>query len=97
MPLVAPTAAADDERKCHRDIQRFRSAPGASAYVEGPTTYSWKWDRHDISRAGSAALRREDRSAGAVGRIVPRPGHDVLRVGDDLPVLEVDHRLLCIV
>jgi hypothetical protein len=24
-------------------------------YVEGPTTYSWKWDRHDVSIAGSVA------------------------------------------
>jgi uncharacterized protein (TIGR02246 family) len=24
-------------------------------YVEGPTTYSWEWDRRDVSMAGSAA------------------------------------------
>jgi ketosteroid isomerase-like protein len=24
-------------------------------YVEGPTTYSWQWDRHDISIVGSVA------------------------------------------
>ncbi len=24
-------------------------------YVTGPTTYSWRWDRHDVSAAGSAA------------------------------------------
>jgi uncharacterized protein (TIGR02246 family) len=24
-------------------------------YVEGPTTYSWKWIRHDVSMAGSVA------------------------------------------
>jgi ketosteroid isomerase-like protein len=24
-------------------------------YVEGPTTYSWEWDRHDVSMAGSVA------------------------------------------
>jgi hypothetical protein len=24
-------------------------------YVEGPTTYSWEWDRHDVSVAGSVA------------------------------------------
>ena len=24
-------------------------------YVEGPTTYSWEWDRHDVSTAGSVA------------------------------------------
>ena len=24
-------------------------------YIEGATTYSWKWDRHDVSRAGSVA------------------------------------------
>jgi uncharacterized protein (TIGR02246 family) len=24
-------------------------------YVEGPTTYSWEWDRHDVSIAGSVA------------------------------------------
>jgi ketosteroid isomerase-like protein len=24
-------------------------------YVDGPTTYSWDWDRHDVSTAGSVA------------------------------------------
>jgi uncharacterized protein (TIGR02246 family) len=24
-------------------------------YVDGPTTYSWEWDRHDVSKAGSVA------------------------------------------
>jgi uncharacterized protein (TIGR02246 family) len=24
-------------------------------YVNGPTTYSWNWDRHDVSAAGSVA------------------------------------------
>lgn len=24
-------------------------------YVDGPTTYSWEWDRHDVSTAGSVA------------------------------------------
>jgi ketosteroid isomerase-like protein len=24
-------------------------------YVDGPTTYSWEWDRHDVSIAGSVA------------------------------------------
>ena len=24
-------------------------------YIEGATTYSWKWDRHDVSSAGSVA------------------------------------------
>jgi uncharacterized protein (TIGR02246 family) len=24
-------------------------------YVDGPTTYSWEWDRHDVSAAGSVA------------------------------------------
>jgi ketosteroid isomerase-like protein len=24
-------------------------------YVEGATTYSWKWDRHELSKAGSVA------------------------------------------
>jgi uncharacterized protein (TIGR02246 family) len=24
-------------------------------YTEGPTTYSWEWDRHDVSAAGSVA------------------------------------------
>lgn len=24
-------------------------------YVRGPTTYSWEWDRHDVSIAGSVA------------------------------------------
>jgi hypothetical protein len=24
-------------------------------YVEGPTTYSWQWDRHDISISGAVA------------------------------------------
>ena len=25
------------------------------AYVAGPTTYSWTWDRHEVSTAGTAA------------------------------------------
>jgi uncharacterized protein (TIGR02246 family) len=24
-------------------------------YIQGATTYSWKWDRHDVSNAGSVA------------------------------------------
>jgi uncharacterized protein (TIGR02246 family) len=24
-------------------------------YIRGPTTYSWEWDRHDVSIAGSVA------------------------------------------
>jgi uncharacterized protein (TIGR02246 family) len=24
-------------------------------YVDGPTTYSWEWDRHEVSMVGSAA------------------------------------------
>jgi uncharacterized protein (TIGR02246 family) len=24
-------------------------------YVDGPTTYSWEWDRHDVSTGGSVA------------------------------------------
>jgi hypothetical protein len=24
-------------------------------YIEGPTTYSWEWDRYDFSTAGSVA------------------------------------------
>jgi uncharacterized protein (TIGR02246 family) len=24
-------------------------------YVNGPTTYSWEWDRHDVAAAGSVA------------------------------------------
>lgn len=32
------------------ELRRF-----LDGYVEGPTTYSWEWDRHDVSIAGSVA------------------------------------------
>jgi ketosteroid isomerase-like protein len=32
------------------ELRRF-----LDGYANGPTTYSWKWDRHDVSGAGSVA------------------------------------------
>jgi hypothetical protein len=37
-------------------------------YVRGPTTYSWKWDRHDVSTAASVAwLLAEGTETAAAG------------------------------
>jgi ketosteroid isomerase-like protein len=37
-------------------------------YVEGPTTFSWKWDRHDVSIAASVAwLLAEGTETAAAG------------------------------
>jgi ketosteroid isomerase-like protein len=33
-----------------RELQRF-----LDLYVQGATTYSWEWDRHDVSGAGAVA------------------------------------------
>jgi uncharacterized protein (TIGR02246 family) len=40
-------------------------------YVEGPTTYSWEWDRHDVSIAGSVAwlLARGTETAASEERV----------------------------
>lgn len=39
-------------------------------YVAGPTTYSWKWERHDVSTAGSVAwlLAEGTETAASEGR-----------------------------
>ena len=44
-------------------------------YVEGPTTYSWEWDRHDVSMAGSIAwlLAEGTETAGREERVVQHP------------------------
>ena len=44
-------------------------------YVEGPTTYSWEWDRHDVSMAGSVAwlLAEGTETAVTEERVVQHP------------------------
>ena len=42
-------------------------------YVGGPTTYSWKWERHDVSTAGSVAwLLAQGTETAATGDDVER-------------------------
>jgi uncharacterized protein (TIGR02246 family) len=44
-------------------------------YVEGPTTYSWQWDRHDVSTAGSVAwlLAEGTEAAASEGHVEHHP------------------------
>jgi uncharacterized protein (TIGR02246 family) len=44
-------------------------------YVEGPTTYSWEWDRHEVSMAGSVAwlLAEGVETAATDERVVQHP------------------------
>ena len=44
-------------------------------YVAGATTYSWQWDRHDVSRAGPVAwlLAEGIETAEAGGRLEQHP------------------------
>lgn len=44
-------------------------------YLEGPTTYSWQWDRHDDSTAGSVAwlLAQGTEAASSEGRVEHHP------------------------
>ena len=44
-------------------------------YIEGPTTYSWQWDRHDVSGAGSLAwlLAEGTETATTRGRMQRHP------------------------
>jgi ketosteroid isomerase-like protein len=44
-------------------------------YIEGPTTYSWQWDRHDVSGAGSLAwlLAEGTETAATRGRMQRHP------------------------
>jgi hypothetical protein len=44
-------------------------------YVEGPTRYSWEWDRHDVSVAGSVAwlLAEGVETAAGADRVVRHP------------------------
>lgn len=51
-------------------LQRF-----LGGYVTGPTTYSWEWDRHDVSIAGSVAwlLAEGTETAAAEGGLKQNP------------------------
>jgi len=51
-------------------LQRF-----LDGYVTGPTTYSWEWDRHDVSIAGSVAwlLAEGTETAAAEGGLKQHP------------------------
>ena len=44
-------------------------------YVEGSTTYSWEWDRHDVSIAGSVAwlLAEGTETAASEERVAHHP------------------------
>jgi limonene-1,2-epoxide hydrolase len=44
-------------------------------YVEGPTTYSWQWDRRDVSTAGSVAwlLAEGTETAATEERVLQHP------------------------
>jgi uncharacterized protein (TIGR02246 family) len=44
-------------------------------YVAGPTTYSWAWDRHEVSKAGSVAwlLAEGTETAATEERVVQHP------------------------
>jgi uncharacterized protein (TIGR02246 family) len=44
-------------------------------YVDGPTTYSWEWERHDVSTAGSVAwlLAEGTETAASEGRLQQHP------------------------
>jgi uncharacterized protein (TIGR02246 family) len=44
-------------------------------YMEGPTTYSWEWDRQDVSIAGSVAwlLAEGTETAASEERVVQQP------------------------
>ncbi len=44
-------------------------------YVDGPTNYSWEWDRHDVSTAGSVAwlLAEGTETAATEGRLEQHP------------------------
>jgi uncharacterized protein (TIGR02246 family) len=44
-------------------------------YIEGPTTYSWEWDRHDVAMAGSVAwlLAEGTETAASEERVAQHP------------------------
>jgi uncharacterized protein (TIGR02246 family) len=44
-------------------------------YVDGPTTYSWEWEHHDVSTAGSVAwlLAEGTETAASEGRLQQHP------------------------
>ena len=56
MRLFAPDAGVvvvtSEESLLRGSVELRRFLDG---YVAGPTTYSWKWERHDVSTAGSVA------------------------------------------
>jgi hypothetical protein len=63
-------------------------------YVEGPTTYSWQWERHDVSIAGAVAwLVAEGTETAASGRRVERHLYRMTMVlerrGDRWPLTQV--------
>jgi uncharacterized protein (TIGR02246 family) len=50
-------------------------------YVDGPTTYSWEWDRYDISTAGPVAwLLAEGTETSTSGERVERHGYRMTMV-----------------
>jgi uncharacterized protein (TIGR02246 family) len=47
---VAVVTSEEPLLRGHDELRRF-----LDRYVRGPTTYSWKWERHDVSVAGPLA------------------------------------------
>ena len=52
------------------ELRRF-----LARYVDGPTTYSWEWERHDLSTAGSVAwlLAEGTETAATAERVEQHP------------------------
>ncbi|MEY2460284.1 MAG: hypothetical protein QOG30_2114 [Acidimicrobiaceae bacterium] len=52
------------------ELRRF-----LDSYVDGPTTYSWKWERHDVAVAGSVGwlLAAGTETAATAGRLEQHP------------------------
>ena len=62
-PDVVVVTSEDPLLRGPRELRAF-----LERYVNGATTYSWQWDRHDVSAAGSAAwLLAEGTETAATG------------------------------
>jgi ketosteroid isomerase-like protein len=74
MRLVAPDSdvvVITSEEALLRGPHELRTF--LESYVRGATTYSWEWDRHDVSAAGSVAwLLAEGTETAATGSDVER-------------------------
>ena len=76
MRLVAPdpdvVVVTSEESVLRGPVELRRFLDG---YVDGPTTFSWRWDRHDVSAAGSVAwlLAEGTETAASEDRIEQHP------------------------